>query len=272
MYDSAKFSEGCLSATVCPVVEKGGLIGTKLRVLAAAAIILMGIAPSAGAGTIGPTVGVAVNAVGSLAPAVGITEDRAIGDDAIKYFIPLGDGSGTYGTTTVDWWGRVTSPCGATGFGTCADSGDGGGKLTMILRFSPVSTTAPSRLSVLFEDLDLNGANDPSGFLESLNVLTASGNSLTNGWITSIGGLITGNNDRQALNLSLGTLTATPLFLVLNFKVVSHIYGTNTPEYLIATVTDIPTSPVPLAPMPLSVTFVLALSGWYVWRRRQAHA
>ena len=110
--------------------------------------------------------GVAVGAPGSNTP-VGLTEDRPLLDvgifqdiKAIKYFIPL-ENTGIYGAKP--------SGCGA-GFGTCSDTGDGGGKLTMYLRFSPVSLTQNSTLRVIFEDLDLKNANDPVGFLEKLKL------------------------------------------------------------------------------------------------------
>jgi hypothetical protein len=250
------------------------LFSAKLRCWAATAAVLMMSVVPASAGTI--TTGVAVSGFFATGHAVGLTEFRPIlNGNAIKYFVPLGDGSGTYG---------VGSACSGTGFGTCIDTGNGGGTLTMILRFSPVSTSAPSKLSILFEDLDLKHANDPTGFFESLEVLKETKTntlvSLT-GLITDIGGLITpygpGPNpdphNALQLNYSIGVLDTNPLYLELKFKAdFGYEYGTNTPEYLIATVTDIPTSPVPLAPMPLSATLLLSLGGWYAWRRRQLAA
>lgn len=223
----------------------------KLKLLAAAAGLglVLGVAP---AGAITAT-GVTVGSVGSDTH-VGLTEDRPIGDDAVKYFIPLGDTDGTYG---------VGGSCGGSGFGTCSDTGNGGGKLTMILRFSPISTFGDSLLTVKFEDLDLGGANDPNGFLERLNVLKSDGaTSLSGGWIYDIGDLVTGDSDtQQILNLSLGTVTDDPLYLILKFKSKSEFYGKNTAEYLIATVTGPDAPPGGQTPVPLPPALVLFVSG-----------
>src|SRR4051812_32400273 len=94
------------------------------------------------------TVGLAVGSVGSTNE-IGIkTSKPDLGGDAIQYFIPLGDSGGTYGV------GKYK--CGGTGFGTCSDTGKGGETLKMILYFSSVSTTNPSKLTINFEDLDLH--------------------------------------------------------------------------------------------------------------------
>lgn len=138
-----------------------------------------------------------------------------------------GDNSGNFGA--------YLKGC-AGGFGTCADTGNGGGTLTMTLKFSPVSTTASSTLKVFFEDLDLMGAADPNGFVERLNVLNSKGQSLTGGWIKSLGPYVTGDHDHQTLALSLGILSADPLYLQLVFKSRADFYGTNTAEYLVAAV------------------------------------
>ena len=223
--------------SVFPLVRALGFgkdIQTRL-VAAATALITLGFSPvQAG------TIGIAVDAVGS-SHQVGLTEDRAIGDDAIKYFIPLRDASGVYGT------GRAC----AHGFGTCSDSGDGGGTLHMILQFAPVSTTTSSVLSIVFEDLDLKNVNDPDNFFEKLNVLKANSptsfTSLT-GWITkaNIGEFVTGDANSQQLTLELGILTQSPIYLELDFRAYSKFYGKNTPEYLIATISEnISTTPVP---------------------------
>jgi hypothetical protein len=183
-------------------------------------------------------VGVAVGAFGSSTQVgLPLTNLPALGGLSIGYFIPLGNNDGgIYGTTGL---GNV---CGSTGFGTCADAGDGGAQLRMILRFSPVSTILPSLLTVNFSDLDLLGANDPSGFLESLQVYQWNGSTASpiTSLITSIGGSVTGNSDVQHLSLALGTLTSNPLFLQLNFSANASFVGTNTEEFLRATIATVP--------------------------------
>ena len=236
----------------------------KLRSLGAAAMLGVAIAAASAispAGAVTAT-GVAVGSVGSSAQ-VGVIADGLILDDAIKYFIPLNVSSGgTYGT--------FPSSC-LHGVGTCSNTGSGGGLLTMILRFSPVSTIAPSILSVIFEDLDLKHANDPAGFLEKLRILKGDGSPLTN-WITQIGGLVTGDHDLQTLTLSLGTLTSDPLYLLLLFKAKSDFLGTNTPEYLIASITS-PDRELPPVPLPGAVwllgTVLVGAAGFAKWRKRR---
>jgi hypothetical protein len=231
--------------------------------LATAAIVTAGSVP-AGAVT---TVGVAVSAVGSTDPAVGTTESRpALGGDAIKYFIPLRDGGPfTYG---------VGSTCKARGM--CSDTGDGGAILQMILRFSPISTTAPSTLTINFDDLDLNGVNDPSGFFESLNIFRGA-TSLTGGWIKNISSLfVDGDHNIQTLSLLLNLPITDPLYLVLKFKAKSDFNGTNTAEYLRATITTVEQETPPPLPTPLPGALVLMGSvlagsfGFGAWRRRRA--
>ena len=223
----------------------------------------VGIVPAAAV----TATGVAVGFVGSDTP-VGITGDGLFLDNAIKYFIPLKDNNGTYG---------VSYGCGATRFGTCSDTGDGGGTLTMILRFSPVSMLGVSTLDVLFEDLDLIGANDPTGFLERLRVFKGDGTAITP-WITDIAStLVDGNADtQQLLTLSLGALTVDPLYLILKFKSSSTFNGTNTAEYLIATVTGpdpaLPPSEVPLpGAFLLMATALIGAGGVARLRRRHSH-
>lgn len=171
-------------------------------------------------------IGVAVGAIGSVVE-VGNTVVRPMSPiPAIKYFIPLGNGDGTYGVG---------------GFGTTQDYGNGGGTLTMILAFQGVSLSSPSKLEILFEDLDLDGANDPWYFLESMQLFRADNTQLTN-LITDISDpLVAGDKDtQQLLSLSLGVLDADPFYLVAKFKSDSKYHGYNTPEYLIATVSAVP--------------------------------
>jgi hypothetical protein len=249
-----------------------------VKLSALAAVVGMAFLVAASPARALTATGMAVGAVGSNTQ-VGLLADRPLLDvgifedqKAIKYYIPLKDSGGTYGV------GKYT--CGGTGFGTCSDSGDGGGLLTMILRFSPVSKTANSTLRVIFEDLDLSGANDPVGFLERLKVQTWSAKDnkavdLT-GWIKDIGGLVTGNSStQQILSLALGTLQTDPLYLFLQFKAQSTFNGTNTAEYLIAMVTspDAPPGGGGEVPLPGAVAlFGTVLAGsWGIgrWRRHR---
>lgn len=217
-------------------------------VIGVAASLLL-LAPSVEAATVGR----AVAAIGDDpdVATVGSTEVRAAlgATPAIKYFIPLGDASGTYGVG---------------GFGTSSDTGDGGGVLTMILAFSPVDITKGGLLTILFEDLDLIGASDPAGFFESIEILDASSVSLT-GVITNIGGLIAGDsNTQQLLSLSLATLMVDSFYLQLKFSASFTSFGHNTPEYLIAEISAVP---LPAA-LPLFGTG-LGILGFAGWRRRR---
>jgi hypothetical protein len=248
------------------------MLGWMFRAVAAASTIaLLGPTP-ASAATI--AVGYAVKAVGNVTE-VGLTENRPLlgNQEAIKYFIPLKDDpDGIYGKG---------SSCGGTGYGTCADTGNGGAILTMILRFSPVSMTEPSTLQVLFEDLDLAHANDPNGFLERIRVVKANGDALTP-WITDINqilvnGDISGDADtQQLLQVQLGTLTADPLFLILKFKSQADFHGTNTAEFLRAIVTSPDPGNTHVVPLPsaflLMGTLLAGVGGVAKWRRRRERA
>jgi hypothetical protein len=213
-------------------------------------------------------VGVAVGAVGDDpdTQSVGLTENRAIGNNAIKYFIPLGTGSGTYGVG---------------GFGTTHDHGFGGGTLSMILAFKPIDPTKNGVLSILFEDLDLIGANDPVNFLESIEIFDQTSTSVA-GLITDIAAnIITGDaNTTQLLSLPIGSLGAgaisgspTTYYARLDFvaSLSGHHEGKNTPEYLIATLDEIPGT-ISVIPLPASLPLFgtgLAVIGFIGWRRKQ---
>ncbi len=200
----------------------------KLTTIIAAALgaAMLFTAPGASAGVIGVTVDPGDNS------SIGQTEFRAaLGGEAVKYFIPLGDTSGVYG---VDNGGN---------FGLVADSGNGGGTLSMYLLFEPINVGAQYVLNVLFEDLDLETANDPFGFFESVEVLSADGlTSLSGGVITTIGGLINGDaSTQQLLSLFLGVLTENPFLVRLDFNASFISNGSNTAEYLIAEISEVPT-------------------------------
>ena len=188
------------------------------------------------AGLISPasaaTTGIAVSGIGSttqlgLHPELNSGPDGAnqLGAGGIEYYIPLSGGNGTYGVSN---------------YGLNPDFGNGGGTEKMFLYFSPVSGN--SVLKILFQDLDLIGANDPSGFFETLRIFDQDGNPLTP-VITSLGsfpnGSVSGDHSAQLLTLALGVVSG-PLFLELDFHAHSDSNGTNTAEYLLATVSPVP--------------------------------
>ena len=208
-----------------------------LVVIASSAAAIVGSYP-ASANTV---TGIAVGSNSSTAP-VGILAAPGTGPDggnqlgapAIQYYIPLeSSGSVTYGVNG----------------GTSPDSGRGGQTLHMWLLFQNISPSPTNALlTVRFQDLDLSGANDPSNFLESLRLFDRNGNPLTP-LITSISQLIangslTGNNNWQTLTLAL-TAISNPFYLDMTFKSCLNPpyctgFGTNTAEYLLATVTTVP--------------------------------
>jgi hypothetical protein len=227
----------------------------------AAVVIPAGLVAPATAATI---IGVAVSGLNSTTEVGSTVDKQSLGGKAIEYFVPLGDSNGVYGVGTA---------CGNHGFGTCADTGNGGGTMSMVLRFSPITTTVPSYLTVKFEDLDLKGVNDPNGFLESLNIYRG-GTSITGGWINNISSsLVDGDHNSQVLKLLLNAPINDPLYLVMKFTAKSDFNGTNTPEYLRATI-DVGDNAPPI-PTPLPGALVLMGSlltctyGVGAWRRRR---
>lgn len=182
-------------------------------------------APAAHAAVIGVTVD-----PGDNSP-VGETEFRAeLGGDAIRYFIPLGNDSGVYG---VDDSGD---------FGLEADSGDGGGTLSMYILFDGLNAGADYYLEILFEDLDLAGANDPNGFFESLEIFSADGMTSLSGLITDISSpMVIGDaSTQQLLSIFLGTIISEAFVIRLDFVAYSDKKGANTPEFLIAQLQEVP--------------------------------
>lgn len=171
-------------------------------------------------------IGVTVEGIGSES-GVGSTEYRdALGGDAVTYYIPLSEtGVCTYGVDC----------------GTASDSGSGGTVMSMFMLFDPVSSSSSSLLEIWFEDLDLAGANDPTGFFENLEIFDGDGNSLT-GLIDDISNaLVSGDGDtQQLLSFDLGVLSGTQLWLRMDFSADFYTHGSNTPEYLIAAVTSVP--------------------------------
>lgn len=227
-----------------------------LRILKTCLAAAAGAIFAAASADAAPILGVTTNAAGTTV--VGATENRAaLGGTSVRYFIPLGDTSGTYGVSN------------GGAFGLSADSGNGGGTLSMWLRFTGLTVGQAATLTVRFEDLDVTPVNDPSGFTETLNVFNSSGTSLT-GIISALGatpiggGVVSGNPTSQMLTLFLGTITSSQLLLRLDFKAAFNANGTNTAEFLRAELSQVP---IPAAlPLLLSGLAGLGLAG----RRRTA--
>lgn len=226
-----------------------------LRILKACAAAAAGVVLSTAASE-AAVLGVATNSTGTTV--VGDTENRAVlGGTSIRYFVPLGDTSGTYGVSSSGNYGRS------------ADSGNGGGTMSMWLRFTGLVVGQAATLTVKFEDLDLIGVNDPAGFTERLQIFNQGGTSLT-GLITALGatpsggGTVTGNSTSQALTLFLGTMTSSQLLLRLDFRAAFSGFGTNTAEFLRAEVSQVP---IPAA-LPLLLSGLAGLG--FAGRRRKA--
>jgi hypothetical protein len=183
---------------------------------------------------------------------------------AVKFFIPLDSShAGVYGHTSVS---------GGTA-GTFSDSGDGTTTaLTMYLNFSPVDLpVSTASLAFSFLDLDLQGVNDPSGFLESVKFYGPSGSALTP-WITTMGQsgggtlpyTVTGNSTSQTISFpNITSIIQDPFYVALKFKSDSSFWGTNTSETLIATLTTTPlqtTSSEPPVSVPEPGTMILMSS------------
>ena len=144
----------------------------KLRSLAAGAVLGVAIAAAWGtvpAGAVTAT-GVAVGSVGSSTPGRNDRQIAQFFDDAIKYFIPFNGTSGTYGTV---------GSCVLSASGLAPISGWRGRPPDDDPEVFTGQHDHTSTLSVVFEDLDLIGGNDPVGFLEKLNVFKSDGTSLT---------------------------------------------------------------------------------------------
>jgi hypothetical protein len=195
-----------------------------------------------------------------------------------EYFIPLAaDHTGTYGLTPAN--------CGASGVGTCSDSGSGqgygdAGALSMNLFFDTgaVPAGADVQLDIFFADLDLKPINDPTGFFESLTFSYWDSSDPTNSHFVNIGGVI-----QEAAQLTNGVFTdhatvdpspavdpftwrlnLTTLDMALLDNVANGFWiqlgfgsqyldaqgkpkrGTNTPEYLAANLT-VSSVPIPTA-------------------------
>ncbi len=224
----------------------------------AAAAGVFGMLQAAHAGVVGVAVdGIGGNEVAGavFAPGEGVDGDNnELGRDAIGYFIPLSE--------------ETSGVFGVDGVGQSSDTGTGG-SLTMFLRFSPVVIGSEGTLSILFQDLDLGGVNDPTGFFESIQIFDASGEALTM-LITDINELFTpgvGDDDApQLLQLALAgdLFDGEEFFVQLNFTSSFTSAATNTIEFLAAEVSQVP---LPAA-LPM---FLAGIAGFgFAARRKKA--
>ncbi len=209
--------------------------------------------------------------VGSLANVHGIGEKGTA--DAIKYFIPLESSyNGVYGVISTN-----SQSCSA-GAGTCSNTGSGSGSgydnadaLKMNIGFDTNSAQAQSAsLSLIFEDLDLIGQNDPIGFFESISLsywnwngtsFDADPHALSNGTIKEVksdGGpkntaspsLVTWKLDISDINaLNMSSQDKGGYWIQLGFGTdfnEGNSIGQNTPEFLAAQL-NVSAVPVPAA-------------------------
>lgn len=238
---------------------------SKFTTLALAVLMSAGLAGSAAAATIGVAVtgnnsDTAVTAgptpsAAETAALLGVaTGIGAVAADIIGYYIPLGDTDCTFGTGTC---------------GTIADTGNGGANMTMWIKYKGVAA-GNSFLNLFFEDLDLVGANDPTGFLEQVAVYNTSESLVaTIDDITDPGTSGTAST-QQIASVALGNLAAGDYWAKLIFSASFTSYGTNTPEFLIAAIDS--QSAIPPVPLPAAGWMLLAALGGLgaASRRRKA--
>ena len=226
--------------------------------------LFAGIAVS-GTAIAAPVTGVAVQADGSALPNPVVIEDSPLGiSNALRYFIPL-----TSGGTCV-----FGVDC-----GTSSDSGTGGTLMSMFLAFTPVTPGVGGTLSILFDDLDLINANDPSNFLEEVTVKsggteiisidTFDGVIVTDTTVPNGPGNPADNITQLVLTLDPSLVAADPLILELVFS-ASSTGGKNTAEHLLALFDQAGgATPVPLpGALPLFAGG-LGLMGLMGWRRKR---
>ena len=177
----------------------------------------------------------------------------------IGFFIPFSGGArGTYGVS---------------GVGMSADTAQAptSGSMNMYLKFAP-TTLGPNMLRLTFDDLDIMGANDPAGFIESVEIFLQDGTSLalidqaTDPWVVTAPSV-----GLQVMQVPF-TVAQNPLYIRLGFKANTNaLTGTwqNTIEYMTATITPMANA-VP-EPFTLGLS-ALGLLGLASLRRRSRHA
>lgn len=177
-------------------------------------------------------------------------ESTTFGFDAnvIDFYIPLSSGaSGTYGVG---------------GVGESSDTGSTGGTLTMYMEFTPVSA-GPNKVLTYFDDLDVIGDNDPSGFLESVEFFDQGGTSLANVNNITDAEITSFASGQQLLTVLVPNVTTNPFYAQYVFTSYPTFYGRNTVEKMTAVI-----SPVPIpAAFPLLASALLGLL--MLARRRQ---
>lgn len=270
------------------------------------------LASAVSAATIIP--GYAVGGIGQTSE-VGMTTYRDLDGDGtseevIKYYIPLSESqSGTYDVTQVGWsyW---SGPKYAGMQSDSSTAANPSGWLDMYLRFAPVEEPGPHFMRFFFEDLDLDGVNDPANFLEDITIYDADNNVLgyfdTGGNYTSRDPLeppytagdysVESTNDYQKITLFNVEVPNDDFYVKLHFSAdYERVYTTcrswgwghnscynycnqyfdkikNTPEYLRAEIEAWPPELVPVpAAMPLFLSGLAAL-GFVGGRRRKKKA
>jgi hypothetical protein len=132
-------------------------------------------------------------------------------DGSINFYSLL-NGSGTYGVGSSN---NGLSPDQCT-IGAWS-SNCGGSQLDMWLRFAPV-TLGANVLTLAFTDLDLEGVNDPSYFLESVRIYDgATGGNLAFVDEASDSQVVSANRDNQVLRLGV-TVSNNPYFARIRFR------------------------------------------------------
>lgn len=212
------------------------------------------------------TIGVAVDGVGGNAveeamdigagsfPRAALAAVAGVDDaDVIGYYIPLSQQDCTYG---IDGCGLMAD--------SASDGTMGIGSMSMFVEFDPVEGSSAQVLSFWFEDLDLINSNDPSGFFEMLTVYdTDSGDELASFVTLGDDGIevVAGSGTDVILKAQIDlSVPGSTLTAQLDFGVDG--FGTNTPEFLVAT----------LEPVPLPAGILMmgtALAGFGVMRRRK---
>lgn len=192
------------------------------------------------------------------------TIDGGPGDPTINFYIPLSDNeSGVYGVGGV---GQSSDNC-----STSIWSSDkcGGGFLGMLLEFEGASAGSHI-MTLVFDDLDLAGVNDPYYFFETLAIFALDSTpSLDFVW-NALDPLVTfKNHDTQTLQVGIDLLSAGNLYvgLMFNSQILASGSFYNTEETLVASLDRVS---VP-EPATLSLLGAGLLAIGFV-RRRKARA
>ncbi len=197
-------------------------------------------------------------------PVAGFGMTSTVGDynsttGQIGYFIPFSGGyRGVYGVS---------------GVGMSADSAQApsSGSMNMFLKFAP-TTVGPNMLQLTFTDLDIMGANDPTGFFESVEIFLQDGTSLalidekTDPWVVTAP-----YEGLQVMQVPF-TVAQNPLYIKLGFKANTNAltgWWENTKEFMTATITPVASVAVP-EPMALGLLAIGLLVLAALRRRRGA--